>query len=138
LPNFDLINNSISEPPVWTLNNRHPINKWIKNPNPNVNKYTNPNMEELILEPEVIHDVDVRTSSQPQPQAHTSMSSFSYDLSYQSLFDPYMIPPQGGSMQKYFGYITQSIYYLNFNQQAFQLRVNDEFTNIHNAISNIQ
>jgi hypothetical protein len=44
------------------------------------------------------------------------MPSFIFDLRYQSLFHPYMTPPQAMSMQNYFEFIAQSIYHLNLNQ----------------------
>jgi hypothetical protein len=90
LSNLGWVNNLVGEPPVWTPNNRHPINKWIRDPNTKVNQYTDPNTKEPILELELIHDVDVGTSSQPQHQVYTFMLSFSFDPYYQSLIDPHM------------------------------------------------
>jgi hypothetical protein len=90
LSNLGWVNNLVGEPPVWTPNNRHPINKWIRDPNTKLNQYIDPNTKELFLELEPIHDIDVRTSSQPQHQVYTSMPSFSFDPYYQSSFDPYM------------------------------------------------
>jgi hypothetical protein len=77
----------VGEPHVWTPNNKHPINKWIRDSNTKVNQYTNPNSEEPILEPDPTHDVDAGTSSQLPHQVYTLMSSFSFDPGYQSSFD---------------------------------------------------
>jgi hypothetical protein len=84
---------------------------------------------EPILEPEPINEAGAEISSQSQPQTYSSMSSFSYDPDFQASFDTYMAPPQASSMQDYFGYLVQFVYYLNLNQQTFQQWVNDEFTN---------
>jgi hypothetical protein len=60
---------------------------------------------------------------------------FTFESDYQTSFDPYLAPPQTDSMQDYFGYIAQSMYQMNLNQQVFQNRVNNEFANINNEIS---
>jgi hypothetical protein len=91
-------------------------------------------LEELILKPEPTQDAG--TSS--QPQSYASMSNFTYEQDYQTSFDPYLVPPQIGSMQDYFGYIAQFMYHINLNRQAFQTGVNNEFTNINNKISTIK
>jgi hypothetical protein len=49
-----------------------------------------------------------------------------------------MTSPQVGSMQNYFGYIVQSMYHLNLNQQVFQHYVSNEFANINNEIFTIK
>jgi hypothetical protein len=41
-------------------------------------------------------------------------------------------------MQDYFGYIAQSMYQMNLNQQVFQNHVNNEFANINNEISTLK
>jgi hypothetical protein len=66
------------------------------------------------------------------------MPSFTFEPDYQTSFDPYLTPPQTGSMQDYFGYITQFIYHMNLNQQVFQTRVNNKFANINNEIFTIK
>jgi hypothetical protein len=82
------------------------------------------------LEPEPTQEV--RTSS--QSSSYPTMPTFTFELDYQTSFDPYLAPPQTGSMQDCFGYIAQSMYHMNLNQQVFQNRVNNEFTNINNEI----
>jgi hypothetical protein len=37
LSNFGWVNNLVGEPPVWTPNDRHKINKWIRDQNVKVN-----------------------------------------------------------------------------------------------------
>jgi hypothetical protein len=106
LPNLGWVNNSIGEPPVWTSNHKYSINSWIKDPNVKVNQYTDPNSEESILEPEPTQEAG--TSS--QPHSYATIPSFTFESDYQISFDPYLAPPQTGSMQNYFGYIAQSMY----------------------------
>jgi hypothetical protein len=53
-------------------------------------------------------------------------------------FDPYLAPPQTGSMQDYFGYIAQSMVQMNLNQQVFQNRMNNDFASINNEMSVLQ
>jgi hypothetical protein len=112
LPNLGWVNNSVGEPLVWTPNHKYPINSWIKDLNTKINQYTDPNLEEPILESEPTQDVG--TSS--QPHSYASMPSFTYEPDYQTSFDHYLVPSQTGSMQDYFGYIVQSIYHMNLNQ----------------------
>jgi hypothetical protein len=94
LPNLGWVNNSIGDPPVWTPNHKHLINSWIKDSNTKVNQYTDPNLKEPILELEPTQD----DGPSSQPQSYTSMPNFTYDLDYQNSFDPYLEPPQIGSM----------------------------------------
>jgi hypothetical protein len=75
---------------------------------------------------------EAETSS--QPPSYTTMPNFTFEPDYQTSFDPYLAPPQTDSMQDYFGYIAQSMYHMNLNQQVFQNRVNNEFANINNKI----
>jgi hypothetical protein len=63
-----------------------------------------------------------------KPEPLPTMPTFTFDSDYQTSFDPYLAPPQTGSMQDYFGYIAQSIYQMNLNQQVFQNRVNNEIS----------
>jgi hypothetical protein len=79
-----------------------------------VNQYTDPDAESTTQASSLM---DVGTSSQSQHQSYTFMPNFSYDLSYQPSFDPYMALSLIGSMQTYFGYLTQSMYHLHLNQQ---------------------
>jgi hypothetical protein len=112
LSNLRWVNNSIGEPPVYTPNHKYPINSWIKDPNAKVNQYTNPNSDEPFLEPEPTQEAV--TSS--QPSSYPTMPTFTFEFNYQTLFDPYLAPPQTSSMQDYFGYIAQSMYHMNLNQ----------------------
>jgi hypothetical protein len=86
------------------------------------------------LEPEPTQEA--RTSS--QPPSYATMPSFTFELDYQTSFDPYLAPPQINSMQHYFGYISRSMYHMNLNQYIFQNRVNNEFANINNEISTLK
>jgi hypothetical protein len=83
------------------------------------------------LEPKPTQDAGISS----QPHSYASMPNFTYELDYQN---PYLVSPQIGYMQDYFGYIAQSMYHMNLNQQIFQTRVNNEFTNINNEISTIK
>jgi hypothetical protein len=82
------------------------------------------------LEPKPTQEIG--TSS--QPSSYPTMPPFTFESDYQILFVLYLTPPQIGSMQDYFGYIAQSMYHKNLNQQVFQNRVNNEFSNINNKI----
>jgi hypothetical protein len=115
LPNLGWVNNLIGELPVWTPNHKYPINSWIKDPNAKVNQYTDPNSEEPILE----HEPTQETKTSSQPHSYATMPSFTFEQDYQTSFDHYLAPPQTGSMQDYFGYIAQSMYHMNLNQQVF-------------------
>jgi hypothetical protein len=95
LLNLWWVNNSICEPPIWTLNHKYPINSWIKDPNTKANQYTDPNSDESFLEPEPTQEV--RTSS--QPSSYPTMTTFTFESDYQTSFDPYLAPPQIDSMQ---------------------------------------
>jgi hypothetical protein len=75
---------------------------------------------------------ETRTSS--QPSSYPTMPTFTFESDYQTSFDLYLTPPQIDYMQDYFGYIAQSMYHMNLNQQVFQNRVNNEFSNINNEI----
>jgi hypothetical protein len=134
LPNLGWVNNLIGEPPVWTPNHKYPINSWIKDLNAKVNQYTDPNSDEPFLEPEPTQEAGTSF----QPSSYPTMLTFTFESDYQTSFDPYLAPPQTASMQDYFGYIAQSMYHINLNQQVFQNRVNNEFVNINNEISELK
>jgi hypothetical protein len=119
LPNLGWVNNSIGEPPVWTPNHKYPINSWIKDPNAKVNQYIDSNSDEPFLEPEPTQE----TGTSSQPSSYPTMPIFTFESNYQT-----------SSIQDYFGYIAQSMYHMNLNQQIFQNRVNNEFANINNEI----
>jgi hypothetical protein len=112
LSNLGWVNNSIGEPPVWTPNHKYPINSLIKDPNAKVKQYTDPNSDEPFLEPEPTQEA--KTSS--QPSSNPTLPTFTFESDYQTSFNPYLAPPQTGSMQDYFGYIAQSMYHMNLNQ----------------------
>jgi hypothetical protein len=44
LSNLGWINDSAGDPPIWSPNHQLQINKWIKDPNINVNQHTDPNV----------------------------------------------------------------------------------------------
>jgi hypothetical protein len=63
LSNLCWVNYSAGQPYVWTLNNKDSV----RDSNIKINQYTNPNLKESIFKTKPTHDIDVGTSSQPQP-----------------------------------------------------------------------
>jgi hypothetical protein len=86
------------------------------------------------LEPESTQEVG--TSS--QPHSYATIPSFTFEPDYQTSFDPYLASPQIDSIQVYFGYIAQSIYHMNLNQQVFQTRVNNEISTLKSNLTRMK
>jgi hypothetical protein len=92
-----------------------------------VNQYT-----DLHVSHSTQPEPSTQASTSTQPQIVASMPTFAYDLNYCTTFDPSMAPPNTGGMQDYFGYIIDSSYHLQLNQQH-KMQAKVVFLNKKNA-----